>query len=451
MSTSEIRGDIEINLDSHKEEQGIYPETEMLEKRLEWFQDLKLGVIMHWGLYAEAGIVESWQLSEKDEWAREPKAWRNDIKELQRDYWSLNKVFNPINFNPGIWAKKCKEAGFKYLIFTTKHHDGFNMYDTKFSDYKITGPESPFKDNLRSDLLKEIFNSFRAEDIAVGAYYSKADWHSPYYWLNDDTAKGRRASYDTEKYPEIWSKYVEFVQNQLHEITHDYGKVDLLWLDAGWCGKGKEDIDMDKIAEDARNAQPELIIVDRCMGGRHENYVTPERKIPEESEIPNKVWESNIPLGNDWGYVPTDKFKSVRDVIHYLIEVVSKGGNLILGVGPKPDGTLCEEDLYIMDGLGKWISINGEAIYATRRAKDIKIKDSKWRVTKKENSLYYFYLNCGDKNPTEVKLSDLDLSLEKIKTAKVVGYTEDIKIEDNILKLPIIDDKEAFAIEVKLN
>lgn len=450
MNTSKIRGDIEINLDSHNEEQGIYAETKMLEKRLQWFQDLKLGVIMHWGLYSEAGIVESWQLSEADEWAREPKAWRDNIKDLQRDYWNLNKVFNPVKFNPSEWARKCKEAGFKYLIFTTKHHDGFNMYDTKFSDYKITGSQSPFKDDSRSDILKEIFNSFRRENISVGAYYSKADWHSPYYWIDDDSIKGRRASYDTQKYPEIWSKYVEFVQNQLHEITHNYGKLDLLWLDAGWCGKGKEDIDMDKIAQDARNAQPELIIVDRCMGGRHENYVTPERKIPKDSEIPNKVWESNIPLGNDWGYVPTDKFKSVKEIIHYLIEVVSKGGNLILGVGPKPDGTLCEEDLYIMEGLGKWIDINGDGIYATRRVKDIKIKNMKWRATKKENTLYYFYLNDGEENPTEIDLKDLDLDLRKIISVKVLGYKDVVKIEDEILKLPIINNKEAFGIEVKL-
>ncbi len=450
MAIEKIREDIEINIDAEQEEQGVYPETEMLSKRLEWFQDLKLGVIMHWGLYSEAGIVESWQLSEVDEWAREPKAWRDDIKELQRDYWALNKVFNPVKFNPDIWAKRCKEAGFKYLIFTTKHHDGFNMYDTKFSDYKITGPESPFKDDSRSDLLKSVFDAFREEGLAVGAYYSKADWHSPYYWLNDDTVKGRKASYDPEKHPEVWSKYVEFVQNQLHEITHNYGKIDLLWLDAGWCGKGKEDIDMDKIAEDARIAQPELIIVDRSMGGRHENYVTPERKIPNDLEIPKKAWESNIPLGNDWGYVPTDKFKSVTEIIHSLIEVVSKGGNLILGVGPKPDGTLCDEDLYIMDGLGKWLDINGMGIYGTRRVKNLNLSNTKWRATSKENTRYYFYLNSGEINPIEVKLSDLCLNEDEIESIKILGYNDDIKIENKILKLPSINADASFALEVKL-
>lgn len=449
MGTSKIRGDIEVNIDTEMEQQGVYPETEMLNKRLEWFQDLKLGVIMHWGLYAEAGIVESWQLSEEDEWAREPRAWRDDIKELQRDYWELNKVFNPVNFNPNEWAKKCKEAGFKYLIFTTKHHDGFNMYDTKFSDYKITGSESPFKDDPRSDLLKGVFDAFREENLAVGAYYSKPDWHSPYYWLNDDTVKGRRASYDTQKHPQIWEKYVEFVQNQLHEITHNYGKIDLLWLDGGWCGKGKEDIDMDKIAEDSRIAQPELIIVDRSIGGRHENYVTPERKIPDDSEIPNKVWESNIPLGNDWGYVPTDKFKSITEIIHSLIEVVSKGGNLILGVGPKPDGSLCEEDLIIMDALGRWLDINGSGIYGTRRVKGLNIINKKWRATSKGKSIYYFYLNSGEKNPIEVALSDLDLSEDKIKSIHILGYKDDIKVEDGILKLPIINAESSFGLEIK--
>ena len=123
---------------------------------------------------------------------------------------------------------------------------------------------------------------------------------------------------------------MDFVHRQIHEITGNYGKVDLLWLDAGWCGQGKEDLQMDRLAEIARRNQPELIIVDRMMGGRHENYVTPERKIPSLEEIPTKVWESNIPIGNDWGYVPHDTFKSSQELVDTLIDVVSKGGNLIL-------------------------------------------------------------------------------------------------------------------------
>ena len=132
MVAEKIRGDIEeaktVVEDSSLE---VFPETEMLKERLEWFQDMKLGVIMHWGLYSEAGIVESWQLSEEDEWAREPVAWRDDVKELQHDYWGLNKVFNPNKLDAKKWAKTCKDAGFNYLIYTTKHHDGFNMYDTE--------------------------------------------------------------------------------------------------------------------------------------------------------------------------------------------------------------------------------------------------------------------------------------------------------------------------------
>ena len=142
--------------------------------------------------------------------------------------------------------------------------------------------------------------------------------------------------------------------------------MDLLWLDAGWCGQKKEDLKMDRLAEIAREKQPELIIVDRMMGGRHENYVPPERKVPELAEIPKKVWESNIPIGDDWGYVPNDRFKSSQELLETFVDVVSKGGNLILGVGPKPDGTFTDEETKILQEIGNWLNIYGEGIYETR-------------------------------------------------------------------------------------
>ncbi|MGX7163903.1 alpha-L-fucosidase [Enterococcus massiliensis] len=402
-----LRGDIEEAKNETLDE-TIYPETEMLEKRLEWFKDLKFGVIFHYGLYAQAGIVESWQLSEKDEWARQGREFRKDFKQLQLDYWNLISTFNPTKLDATKWAKVCKEAGFKYCIFTTKHHDGFSMYNTLESEYKVGGKLSPFK----RDILKEVFEAFRNEEIAIGAYYSKADWYSPYYWLDDEAVKGRNVSYDTQKYPEIWNRYVTFVHRQIHEITHNYGKIDLLWLDAGWCGQGKEDLDMNRLAEIAREKQDGLIIVDRMMGGRHENYVTPERKIPAIEDIPKKTWESNIPIGNDWGYVPHDTFKSSQELIETLVDVVSKGGNLILGVGPTPEGTFTEEEMRRLSEIGEWLKIYGLGIYETRA--DPKEWANGWKLTYGKDGKTHYAFRSVQADSRDIYLPDIDASKEAI-------------------------------------
>lgn len=419
---NQIRGDIEL-AKNMTEETKRYPETSMLEKRLEWFQDLKLGVIIHWGLYAEAGIVESWQLSEKDDWAREPKAYRENIKELQRDYWGLIKDFNPEKFDPKQWAKLCKQAGFKYVVLTTKHHDGFHMFDSKFSDFKVCGTNSPCK----RDLTKEVFDAFRAEGLGIGVYYSKPDWYSPYYWSSKDTTKGRHADYDTKEHPDLWQKYVNYVHKELFELISEYGPIDLLWLDGGWCGQGKEDLEMDHIVEKLRTVQPDLIVVDRMMGGRHENYVTPERKIPSIEEVPKKVWESNIPFGHDWGYVPTDTFKSNDKIKQILIDVVSKGGNIIFGLGPKPDGTFTKEETELMSELGIWLDKNGQAIYGTRGLSPL-LEIENFRLTQDEANIYIIPFT------NKSKLTELVLPKSWFQTSlgqgSILHSREIIKIEE---------------------
>lgn len=405
------RGDIELAKHDLEEDYTIYPETEMLNKKLEWFQDLKLGVIFHYGLYSQAGIVESWQLSEKDEWAREGRAYRDNIEDLKLDYWNLISEFNPTQLDTDQWADICKKAGIKYGIFSTKHHDGFNLFNTSTSEYKVGGKLSPCK----TDIFKEVMDSFRKKDISMGAYYSKADWFSPYYWLDDETIKGRNVSYDTKKHPEIWNKYVSFVHEQIHEITHNYGKVDFLWLDAGWCGSGDEDLQMDKLAEIGRERQKELIIVDRTMGGRHENYVTPERKVPDLIDIPKRPWESNIPIGNDWGYVPTDKFKSTQQIIELFMGVVSKGGNLILGVGPTPEGLLTAEETKVLLELGEWINIYQEGIYETRAKAELSEGEWKFTFSKDEKPIKYAFRSITEKEKEKFYLSDFEIdSLESV-------------------------------------
>ena len=219
----------------------------------------------------------------------------------------------------------------------------------------------------------------------IGAYYSKPDWHSQYFWWDKYATPNRNANYDIEKYDWRWNKFKEFTYNQIEELMTDYGSVDILWLDGGWVRPKEtvndevrawgapipdfsQEIDMPKIAAMAREKQPGIIFADRTVHGPYENYQTPERKIPE-TKLDNP-WESCLPLGNNWGYVPNDPFKSSTKVIQNLVEVVAKGGNMLLGVGPQPDGTLPLEVVAKLEEIGVWLNKNGEAIYDTHAIDD---------------------------------------------------------------------------------
>lgn len=398
--------DIEENLEATYESYSELPENIL--RKLEWFQDQKIGVIFHWGIYTNASIVESWQLSEEDDWARKRGGWRNDIDELREDYWNLHYQFNPHKFNAADWAKTCKEAGFRYMIFTTKHHDGFNMYDTNYSDYKVTSEPCPFAKDPRADIFGEVATAFRNEGLSVGAYYSKPDWHSPLYWVPGERPKGRYASYDPLEYPERWAQYDQFVHDQLVEITQNYGDLDILWLDGGWVNKRHEQLDMTRIVTDVRRNQPDLLVVDRSIGGIHENYVTPERKIPDVP--PTKAWESNIPLAKNWGFCANDEFKSFAEILKSVVKVVAMGGNIILGFGPKPDGTLSNEAKAILKPLGTWLATFGDGIYETRPV-DAPLPRG-WYATKKGHRLYLFH-EKGEMLPLEIH--DLPAGIKDIR------------------------------------
>ncbi len=186
-----------------------------LEQRLGWFQDQKFGIMMHWGIYSQWGCIESWPLVEEDAWARpnDLPAWTErgkDLPRFQQDYNALAKTFNPTNFNPKAWAKVAKDAGMKYVVFTTKHHDGFSMFNTHQTDFRITAPEVPFHTDKRANVAHEVFRTFRKQGFGIGAYFSKADWNSPFYWTTNSPARTRNPNYDTHAHPELWSKFVRF-------------------------------------------------------------------------------------------------------------------------------------------------------------------------------------------------------------------------------------------------
>jgi alpha-L-fucosidase len=354
------------------------PEEPWLKDRLEQFQDLKFGFMMHWGAYSQWGCIESWPLVEEDKWARpdDLPPWTQrgkDLARFQADYRALPKTFNPVHFDPRPWAKLARTAGMKYVVFTTKHHDGFCMFDTHLSDYRITAPDVPFHTNARSNVVFEVFNAFRREHFLIGAYFSKADWHCPDYWDPAFPAHTRNPNYDTRAQPEKWDRFVRFTHGQIEELMTGYGPIDILWLDAGQVRPPEQDIRMDELAAMARRHQPRLIIVDRTVGGRYENYRTPEQEVPEKP-LPY-VWESCLTMGNSWSFRPNDQYKSTQRLIHLLVDIVGKGGNLLLNVGPQPDGQLPAEAVVRMKEIGAWMKVNGEAIYGTRPIEPFKEAD----------------------------------------------------------------------------
>ena len=379
-----------------------WPKDELVKGKLDQWQDKKFGMIIHWGLYAVPGIIESWSICSEDWIERDSTISYENYKKW---YWDFSKQFNPTKFNPEQWSAAGKNAGMKYLVFTTKHHDGFAMFDTKQSDFSIA--KGPFANNPKADVAKYVFDAFRKEGFMIGAYFSKPDWHSQYYWWQKYATADRNNNYDIRKYPWRWNKFKDFTYNQISELMKNYGSVDILWLDGGWVRpletvneevlswganipKWSQDIDMPKIAAMARKAQPGLLIVDRTVHGPYENYQTPEQRIPEKQL--GYPWESCMTLGGAWGFVPNDQYKSATEVVHKLVEIVAKGGSLLLGVGPKIDGTLPEQVTHQLNEIGEWTSKNGKAIYGTRITKNY--HDGQTWFTQSKDAKKIFAIHC---------------------------------------------------------
>lgn len=354
-----------------REDEYVRPSDPKVLEKLEWFQDQKLALMMHFGIYSQLGLCESWPLSDGDaDWSRGDIDWEKDAATFRRQYRDLNLSFNPVRIRPEVWADIAARNGFKYLIFTTKHHDGFCLFDTKYTDYKSTAPDCPFHTHKHADVVKAVFDAFRARGIGIAAYFSKPDWHCPWYWaegMEKPVACDRNPTYDPKKHPEVWEQFVKFTHGQMMELVRDYGPLDILWLDGGQVGpQNGQDIRLSEFVEKARLIQPGLLTADRTIGGPNENYITPEQSVPT---APIRVpWESCVTVGHAFSYRFNEEYKTPRQLVHLLIDVVCRGGNLALNIAPQPDGTLPAPAVKAVDGLGAWLRDNGEAIYGTRLA-----------------------------------------------------------------------------------
>ena len=394
----------QINQGAHgclAEEHYVRPEDPRILERLEWFQDQKLALMMHWGIYSQLGIVESWALNDADaEWSRNGVDWDTDIKGFKRDYTDLYKSFNPIRFEPDKWARYAKEGGFKYLIFTTKHHDGFCMWDSKLTDYKVTNRHCPFSSNKRADIVAHVFEAFRRHGMGIAAYFSKADWNVPSYWTRDQlkgSFTSRGPSYVPAENPALWEQFVKFTHDQVMELVTEYGRLDILWFDAGWvCRESGQDILIEELIEKARKVQPWLLSADRTCGGMAENYITPEQSVPDGPL--NVPWESCVSMGNGFAYSYDDNYKSTRRLIRLLIDIVAKGGNLALNVAPQTDGRLPRPAIQRMAEMGAWLKQYGEAIYGTRICAPFVTEGFAFTQKAAENKVFAFCLQDTQPN-----------------------------------------------------
>lgn len=435
------------------------PTDPLVVQNLDQWQDMKFGLFMHWGTYSQWGIVESWSLCPEDEaWTQRKPEHGKSYGEYVKNYENLQTTFNPTQFNPQKWADAVKKAGMKYVVFTTKHHDGFAMFDTQQSDYKITSSKTPFSKHPKSDVTKEIFNTFRKEGFKIGAYFSKPDWHSDDYWWSYFPPKDRNVNYDPKKYPERWENFKKFTFNQLNEITSNYGKIDILWLDGGWVRpfhtidqkvewqrtiKVEQDIDMDKIGTMARKNQPGIIIVDRTVPGKWENYVTPEQAVPEHAlSIP---WESCITMGDSFSYVPNDNYKTSQKIIETLVKIISRGGNYLMNIAPGPNGDYDPIVYERLQQIAGWMEKNQSAVFATRSIAPYHEGNYYYTQSKDHHTVNVFHLDEQSEYKAPAALTFSIPENFEPKSLKILGLSSKIqwkKTAGNTLEIKLPEERK---------
>lgn len=338
------------------------------------FQDSKFGLFIHWGVYSVLGDGE-WVMNNK--------------KMTIADYEKLPPQFNPTAFNAAEWVSLAKAAGMKYITITSKHHDGFAMFDSKTSDYDIID-RTPYK----NDVLKMLAAECRKQGIKLYFYHSQLDWHHPDYFPLGETghASGREAKGD-------WYRYLDYMDNQLRELCTNYGEIGGIWFD-GWWDRPNADWRLDKTYKLIHELQPKALI-----GSNHhrkpfpgEDFQMFEKDLPGgntsgfsgEAEIGTLPLETCETINKSWGYNKNDhSFKKDKELLHYLIRAAGHNANFLLNIGPMPDGKIQPEFVTQLKSMGEWLSNNGESIYGTRGGP---VTPRPWGVTTQKGKKIYFHI-----------------------------------------------------------
>lgn len=324
----------------------IKPDT--IPEKMDWFTEAKLGIFIHWGIYAVNGTAESWAF------------FNNEVP--YDEYMSQTEGFTASQYDPDAWADLFKRAGAKYAVLTSKHHDGVALWDTDLSDLNVVDATPAGK-----DLLTPYTEALRNEGLKVGLYFSHLDWSHPDYASvvppsMEDAEERNPYAYPAkgEEDPEAWERFLEFHRGQIREIMDQFHP-DLYWFDGDW-ERTDEQWRMKEVREMILSEYPDAILNARMRG--HGDYETPEQGIPINP--PDGPWELCMTINDNWGFRHSDtNWKSPRQVIQIFAECIGSGGNLLLDIGPREDGTIPDEQVQVLEELGKWISRHEEAVYPT--------------------------------------------------------------------------------------
>jgi len=355
------------------------------EKRMEWYTNARFGMFIHWGLYA---------IPARGEWVR-------STEEIPKeDYMQYFEEFDPTDYNPSAWAKAAKEAGMQYVVLTAKHHDGFCLFDSQYTDFKSTNTK------CGRDFVAEFIEAVRAEGLKVGLYFTLLDWYHPDYPHYGDKIHPMRNNPEYGNENRNFDNYLTYMHNQVREICTNYGKLDLLWFDFSYDDMRGETWRATELMDMVRTLQPDVVIDNRLeVSGEgygslatgnptpyHGDFVSPEQMIPPDGICDvngnDLIWEACVTMNNNWGYHATDHFfKPAGMLIKKLVECVSKGGNMLLNVGPDARGNIPDESMNILRVIGEWMKKNRESIYGCGKA-GIE-KPDYGRITRNGKKLYF--------------------------------------------------------------
>jgi alpha-L-fucosidase len=363
------------------------------ERRMQWWHAAKFGMFIHFGVYSTIG---------RHEWVMEDEA----IPVVE--YTPHAATFNPVKNSARAWAKLAKAAGMKYMVMTTKHHEGFCNFDSKLTDY-CAGKQGPGR-----DLVREYVEAARAEGLHVGFYYSLMDWHHP---------DGARCANDEE----ARKRFVAYTHGLIREIMTNYGKIDVLWYDVSWPldANGWESERMNKMVFEL---QPDIIVNNRNkLPG---DFSTPEQRIVAETG--GRAWESCMTLNDSWGYQRADdNWKTSKTIVRNLISCARDGGNYLLNIGPKPDGSIPEESVKVLTEVGNWMQTNGHSIYQSDQCQ---VRRSNYASFTRIGNTLYMHVHFW---PGEyVAISGLKT---KVKSAKLVKTGATLKFTQDDFRVRVID------------
>lgn len=360
--------------------------------KMKWFEDAKLGIFIHWGIYAVNGISESWSFHNK--------------RISHDDYMKQLNGFTAKNYDPAKWAELIKESGAQYCVMTTKHHDGVALWDTKANDLSIAK-----KSAAQKDVLTPFFAELRKRDVKVGAYFSLIDWTDGNYpeFLKD------KKKYDMKAEPEKWNTFLKFYQTQISELANNFNP-DLYWFDGDW-EHSAEEWQAPKVRKMILDRNPNAIINGRLQG--YGDYDTPEQNFPVSR--PNlRWWELCMTTNESWGYQTDDTtYKTPYEIISIYTDAISMGGNLLLDIGPKEDGTITPEQTNILQELGKWNKKHAEAIFSTLPGMPPGHFYGASTISKDSTTLFLF---VPGKQSGTLALKGIS---NEIKSIKVLGTTHD--------------------------